>query len=275
MPPRPRLIVAIAMLLAGLLPGDSAAQATYRLTGDTLRYRERSSTELVITTPEGPSPARMSHASLVALRGAGPDSAQGWYEELEMELRGLGPAQRPATDGMLRKPFALRVSPRGGVITRRAPTVPPDIVMLGDLSHQFADFLISLPAGALTAGTTWTDTVQMTRPSPPMDRYRGRAVRRFRVARDTVIDGESAVIVAVEETISLETSGLLGPQRVRTTARMAGREWGDAVFSPGRGQLLSRARRGELRGTFEVSGGAMPVKWPQTISYRSSLDLER
>ena len=264
--------LACVALLHGLTIVTAAAQARYQFTADTLRYREITNQDMVMSLPQGPVTMQTTHEAQLAMRGTGAEAAEAWYESLSVELVSSAMRQtiRPATDAMLRKPFQLRITPRGDIVTRDTPVVPADLRSVSDLSKQFVDFLITLPTSALAIGTTWADTVSSVKPGE----YDMRAIRSYRVARDTVIDGEAAVVIAVEE--ATETAMTIGqPQKVQSKMQLKGRDTGEAIFAPARGVLLHRVREGELQGQVEMTSDQGAMTMPQTIRYRTSLALAK
>lgn len=265
--------LAPALLAATLAAAPAAAQ--YRLPeGDTLRYRERTETRRITQLAGGSAETRSLHEADLALAPAAGDTVRAFYEALRVELTGSGVEdETPPTGGILFAPYVLTVDARGRTRTVSAPALPSAIARVTDLSRQFDDLLLVLPEAPLAVGTAWGDTVEDGRPAPGVQRAERRAVRRYRVERDTVVDGVAALVIRVEQevTLSVEAAVEDSPLTAALTAR--GTETGTALFDPAAGRLLRRTREGRLQGTYTLRGAGSPRDFPQIIAYTSTLEL--
>ena len=269
---RSRHALGALLLLSAMLAAPLAAQpAAYRRTpGDTVRLREATTAEMTLRTPGGDLPATLRHDAVVAVAFTAGDTARAWYEALAVEASGAAGLQRPATDAVLRRPFTLAMDARGRVRTLAAPEIPAAVRGITDLSHQFDDFFLRLPAAPLRVGLAWSDTVVHRDSSAARYTHATRAAH-YRVERDTVVGGRRALVVSMRQAVRLEAGGPVEGQPIRTDAVLAGGDSGIVVFAPAEGRLLGRARSGEMRGTLTVRGGAEPLAIPQTYRYRSTI----
>ena len=269
----PRLLAAAVVAL--LLPAaDAAGQPAYAATPDTLRFHEVTTGEITIETPQGAMPMRSSHDATVAIVRTRGDTARAWFEALDIGLETPMGEQRPATDAVLRAPFTLRFDDRGRIETLASPELPPELEGISDLSLQFLDFVVRLPARPLRVGLAWSDTLARTnRTATRVTRW--RSVARYRVARDTMVDGAPAVIVTMTQDIRTSGEGQMPGQGGQAATELAGTEEGWFVFAPAAGRLLARRRDGRVSGdlTMSAAGGSMKLK--QSFTYRSALDAVR
>jgi hypothetical protein len=255
-------------------PGAQSPPLRYRLVpGDTLRYTEQTEGRITMRMPQGPIDVATTHEAAIAVVAERADTVLAWYERLTLTQTGGGSAQRPGTDSALRRPFRLLFPPDGRVATVSTPIFPAAVARQTDLTHQFEDFFISLPAAALRPGATWSDTVEVTTAGRPQDSYRSHRVRSYRVLRDTTVAGARAVVIGIEQTITLAGTSPFEGQPVTASTRLDGRESGIAVFAPAAGRLLARDRRGRLEGEFTMEGPERRAAFPQTYDYSSSLRL--
>jgi hypothetical protein len=224
--------------------------------------------------PQGPLVVRTSHLGTVAMAGTGAGNAvRAWYEALELSQEGVTPQpSRPSTSRLLRQPFHLRIAPRGHITIDSVPAIAPEIAQMTDLTRQFDDFLISLPATGLTRGAQWADTVVHTRPGRPTDTYRGHRIRSYRIRGDTSIAGEQGVVVEVTQRVEIQGTAPLPGQNATASTQLSGTENGVAVFSASLGRLIARAREGSLTGQLTIVGAAMrPI--PQAWQYTSTTSM--
>ncbi|HEU5185123.1 MAG TPA: hypothetical protein VFU01_11170, partial [Gemmatimonadaceae bacterium] len=150
-----RFVVLAALLAA--VPARAQDRPAYRFPpGDTLRYSERTDGRVTIETPNGPAHVTSEHAATIGVTRIAGDTVHAWYESLLLRDSGPG-AQRkePDTEALLRAPFTLSVSDRGTVRLHAFPQMPESIAGITDLTRQFDDFFITLPAKPLKPGLTW------------------------------------------------------------------------------------------------------------------------
>jgi hypothetical protein len=153
--------------------------------------------------------------------------------------------------------------------------MPASIAGITDLSHQFDDFLITLPREPLRIGVTWQDTVRIDHSGRPSDTQLAVHERSYRVARDTIVDGTPAFLIEVFQRIRLEASSPMPQPGLVARTVLEGNETGFAVVAAADGRLLIRSRTGRLRGQLTVVGTPRPVALNQTHSYTSTLRLAR
>lgn len=261
---------AIPVLFVVTLP--LGAQTSYRFSQrDTLRYHEVTDTRIELHPPRGAVTVTTRHDATIALTTARADTVTAWYEALTLSSTGPQGEWRGSTSDVLRLPFRLVFTRAGHVTTLSAPSLPPDIASHTHLALEFEDFFICLPPAGLRPSTTWADTVEDST-GMPQDIYRSRHVRRYRALRDTLLTGGvTAIVIDVEQDITVRTSSMLQNSAATLNTRLEGHEEGTAVFAPRLGRLVSRLRRGHLEGeqTLVREGGRLTA--PITFDYSSSL----
>ena len=263
------------LLALVLLPAALHAQAPQyrRAAGDTLRYREVTRATSEITSPQGVFTLGSGHDARIAVAFARGDTARGWYEALTLRSEFPGGERAPATAPLLGKPFVLTMNARGDVQTLSVPDFPQEVSEASDLTHQFNDFFVRLPASALRPGLEWTDTTQRSTPTAAGRTVRTTRVGRFRVRGDTTVAGVRGVVVEARMNNRVETAGPSPTPGIELRTSQEGTEEGVFVFSPERGRFLARRRTGSLEGHIEFIGGPQPMKLPQKMKYESTVEI--
>lgn len=264
------LLVALVLLPAAL---HAQAPQYRRAAGDTVRYREVTQATSEITSPQGGLTLSSVHDARLAVAFARGDTARAWYEALTLRSEFPGGEQVPATAPLLGKPFVLTMDARGGVETLSVPEFPQDVSEASDLTHQFNDFFVRLPASALRPGLEWTDTTRRETPNAAGRTVRTTRIGRFRVRGDTTVGGVRAVVVEARMNNRVETAGPSPTPGIELRTVQEGTETGLFVFSPERGRLLARRRTGSLEGHIEFIGGPQPMKLPQKMKYESTIEI--
>lgn len=258
-----------------VVPAGASAQVegAYRmLEGDTLAFREVTSSAVEIRAPQGSIVAGITHEAVISATATEPGVVTAWYTDLALSSSGPNGEVRPTTTTLLGEPYRLRISPTGDVRTERAPTVPAEVQEITDLSHQFDDFLIRVPEQQPEAGSSWADTLRSNASGIPETTQSHRAVRVFTARGDTVMHGVTAQVIEVSTTVELEsTSPMQGQDGLTVTTVLEGSETGHALFDWAGGRLLARVRTGSLSGVFRINAPE-PVELPQAMDYESRID---
>ena len=230
--------VAVSAVLA-LLPIPAITQrAGYRLPqGDTLRYREVTESHVELRLPDRTVTVTGQHDARIALVRERGDTTTAWYEQLILSSATPLGETRPSTDAALHLPFRLILSSAGRVTLLSAPVFPSEIAAQTDLSHQFEDFFVSVPGSELRPSVTWADTLDNNSAGRPQDTYRSRHIRRCRALRDTIVaGGAAAVVIAVEQDMTIRATSPLEHDPTIVGTHLEGREEGTAVLDDrGRG----------------------------------------
>jgi hypothetical protein len=250
---------------------SAGAQSTYSSARDTLRFRETTQLRMTLTMPQGEVPMAMQQSALISLVRLPGDSARAWFDSLAISATGPQGEQHPATDSALKRQFTLGLDARGRVTNVHAPQWPASLQGVTDLSHQFDDFFLRLPAQPLKVGLAWSDTT--TRTDSTADRFT-RWVRStdYRVERDTTVGTTHAFVVQVKQKMSATISAPVPNQQMRSDAQLSGEETGFFVFAPTTGQLLGRRREGKLEGPVKASGAMGEMQMNQSIAYTGTMD---
>lgn len=247
----------------------------YRLNpGDTLRYREVTNMVATIQAPQGAVTYSTDQDATIALTGTGPGMAAAWYDALRVRSVGPNGEQSPGTDAALHQPFSLDFPADGRVQAKQVPTFPEAVTAITDLRHEFDDFFVKMPAKRPGIGTTWQDTVRSEGKTPTGGTASMQAIRKYRAEGDTVLAGVPAIVVRVSTTLEMRSSAPMPGRPMTMVARLAGEEHDVVLFDWARGRLLTRSKRGQLKGTFKVNGGAQPVELPETMTYTSKIMLK-
>ncbi len=262
-------------ILATLVAAGAGAAASPELpgcgrSGDTVRYREITESEVTLYTPGGTRLLDVGHDATITLAFGISDSITAWYDTLALKVESLTGGRRPATSALLRQPFHLRCDAPGRLVTLRAPTIPPDIREVTDLSQQFADFLVRVPPGVLRVGAAWTDTLEYAVPAAAGAFRKYSAITTWQVQQDTAVGGGRGWILTGRGRIRTEAGNALTGGRGQATVELAGEERGRAVLAPD-GRMLSRTRQGDLTGRLSIRSGASANDFSQDYTYESRL----
>ncbi|MGH7659096.1 MAG: hypothetical protein ACREL6_12755, partial [Gemmatimonadales bacterium] len=237
---------------------------------DTLRFRESTTAQTSIEFDEVVTLHTMDAEAGIFITFLPGDTARAWYNDLVMEVVSPTDRQRLETAPLIKRPYLLRIDQRGRVSTLEPPVVPDGIAEVADLSHAFDDFFPRLPDGALTPGLTWTDTL-IHRDTTGINDLVSTSIGRFRVVRDTVVNGHRAYVVSAEQDIRLEELRAASGTTI-TGSHLSGSDRGWFVFDPERGRLLVRHRTGEIQGVILLTEGPDPVTSEQIYRYRQHIE---
>lgn len=267
---------ALLLLVALASPGaaQAPAPAYRRAPRDTLRYQEQTTARIDIAMAE-PVSMQTFHDATLAIVFGGADTARAWFETLSVSLSARGGTQRPSTDSLRGAPYLLSFPASGMVATLEPPPIPREVANQTDLTREFDDFFISLPARPLRAGLTWSDSLSHERPARPGDTYRSDRVRRYQVLRDTTVAGERAVIIGIEQFISTAATSPVPGGVARAGTILEGHESGTAIFAVRSGRMLERRRSGTLNGRFSMMTPNQSRDFEQRYEYTSVITLQR
>jgi hypothetical protein len=265
-----RTLAAIALLsFAAAVP--AAAQNTYAPpSGDTLRYHETQKTGVVMNMPQGEMQASVDLDATLAVHRMAGDSAHAWFESLTLAASTPQGEQKPPTDAVIKKPFRLTFDARGRVKLVEAPALPEALGGFGDLSNEFTDLFLRLPAKPLKIGLTWTDT--LTRADSTADRkVNTSSITDYKVEKDTVASGTPALLVRFTQRATIHADQPVpGQPGMRSDVTMEGNSTGFYVFAPKPGRMLARRRTGKLSGDVNIAAAGMTMK--QAIDYTNTVD---
>jgi hypothetical protein len=265
-----RTLLATTALIACALPAR-AQSAYYTPTRDTLRFRETTQLHVTLTMPQGEIPMTVEQRATLSLVRLPGDSARAWFDSLAISATGPQGELKPETDSALKRNFRLGLDSRGRVTNVSAPQWPASLQSVTDLSHQFDDFFLRLPAQSLKVGLAWSDTTSQT--DSTADRFsRWRRTSDYRVERDTTVGTTPAVVVRMRQKMSATISAPVPNQAMRSDAQLQGEEEGYFVFAPATGRLIARRREGKLEGPVKASGAAGEMQMNQSISYTGAMD---
>ncbi len=264
----------LSFLALGSIAASADAQSAYARTGrDTLRFREVTTTNVRVTTPQGDVPISLVHDATIGVLLFPGDSARGWYDGLKLTVTSPAGSQDLETASVLRQPFALAFDTRGNVKLNSAPTFPESFENVTDLTYQFADFFLRLPAAPLRLGMTWTDS--LTRSTSKGDKSSSvSSVSSYRVERDTTVAGQPAFVISQKQQVRTESDGPVAGQPVRAHSLSTGTDDGFFVFSKS-GEILGRQRTGTLSGATTISGGAGSMEMAQAFTFTSRTERIR
>ena len=268
-----RLLVVLALLVPAAAHGQ--APEYRRAAGDTLRFREVTRATSEIAAPTGAMTIRTDHDATVALTFTRGDTARAWFEALSLRGTFPGGESVPQTAPLLGRPFVLTLGARGEAATLTVPEFPADVAQTSDLTHEFNDFFVRLPAVPLRPGVKWTDTTTRETPNAAGRTLRTTRIGSYRVRGDTVVGGVRGVVIDTRMRNRIESSGPSPTPGMRMTTLQEGTETGVFVFAPSEGRFLARRRDGALEGHIEFIGGPQPVRIPQKMTYQSTIERIR
>ena len=168
----------------------------------------------------------------------------------------------------VRGPAVMTVSPRGEVTFVETPTVSQQFrTVAGD--NVFRRLFHRMPGGAVSVGTTWTDTIVTEENSEGMV-SRTRNVIRSAYARDTTVAGRQLAVINSIAERTLEVSGVSQGIDIRQT--LQGTANGVTLWDPQSRAIVSRTESVDMRGTFDLPGmGVSGMPMTATGSLRMTL----
>ncbi|MEK7380072.1 MAG: hypothetical protein AAB075_03575 [Gemmatimonadota bacterium] len=161
-------------------------------------------------------------------------------EQVESDIRiaGAGPTRsetagrlEPETDGLIGGRWRGTLGPTGEAVLLTTPFMPPDILLVADLSSVLADFFPPLPPRTLAVGEAWSDST-------------GRWIRR-----DADRDGARWFRWEIDA-MGTMPEGTVGAERLREEGSVSWRDGVGPEFWRRHIVVDTEARRG-------LSGGAM------------------
>jgi len=258
-------------LLSFVAAVPAAAQNSYAPPGDTLRYHETQKTNVVITMPQGEIQVPVEQEATVAVVRFPGDSAHAWFDALTLSASTPQGDQKPSTDALLHQPYRLGFDSRGRVKLVAAPALPEALASFGDLSNEFSDLFLRLPAKPLRVGLTWTDTLSRT-DSTADRKANATSINDYKVEKDTIVNGTPALLVRMTQRATIHVDGPVPNQPgMRSDATMEGNTTGFYVFAPKPGRVLARRRSAKLAGDVNIPAAGMTMK--QAIDYTNTVDI--
>ncbi len=156
---------------------------------------------------------------------------EAWYDSLAVWRESSEGRLEPETDGLVGGRWRGTLGPTGEATLTTTPFMPPELLLVADLSSVLADFFPPLPPRALAVGETWSDST-------------GRWIRR-----DPDRDGARRFHWGIDAMGTLP-EGTVGAERLREEGNAS---WRDGVGPESWERRIvvdTEARRG-------LSGGAM------------------
>jgi hypothetical protein len=250
------------------------ALCTTALSAQSATYRERSDGVVTLETPGGPLQLRSEHRATITVEGVGSDSLHAWYTELAVTaIDPSGAADRPDPADVIGKLFVLRVGPSGRIETLSTPEFPESFASVTDLTLQFFDFFPSQPQGGYVDGAAWTDTTFAPQGSDPATTSTGTKVTEYRIVGRTERAGVAAFEIEAAVELVFTTEGPVPDQPMLTArTRTQGQEMNTFLVTVSGGELLHRARDGELSGQIEYIGAPQPIVLPLMRTYTSVIE---
>lgn len=263
------IAMAVALPVAATAPRALHAQAvSYHWSrGDTLRYRNVTKMEGVVHGAAGDAPFTLARDATFAFAYGGGESITAWYEALAIEASGALGGDKPNAQELLHLPYHLQMEPNGRVTTIKAPELPRTARLIAEVPPQLDDYFPRLPvSGVLSVGTTWTDTVTRSANDSAGHRVSVRRISHYRATGDSSIDDMEGIVITQHTDVRITTSVPMQQQPYVADLSLTGEEDGVALFSIAEGRLISRERKGELRGAVTYKGADTP--WVVNQSYR-------
>ncbi|HEV8408919.1 MAG TPA: hypothetical protein VGQ30_00335, partial [Gemmatimonadaceae bacterium] len=257
----------VSLSAASALPAQNAAEYA-RSAGDTLRYHNVTRMDGNVRGAAGDAPFTLSRDATFAFVFSGGDAVTAFYETLAIEASGALGGVKPNAEELIRAPFRLRMEPNGHVATVKAPDLPRTARLIAELPPGFDDFFPRLPAtGTVRAGMTWVDTTVRNESDSTGRKIYQRRINHYRATGDSVIKGKSAVVISQHTEVRITSANPMQQAPYISELSLTGDEDGVSLFSVRDGRLISRDRKGELRGAVTYKGGDEPWVVPQTYHY--------
>lgn len=276
--PRRVFVLAAALQVAAAAPRTLPAQAvSYHWSkGDTLRYRNVTKMEGVVHGAAGDAPFTLARDATFAFAFGGGQSITAWYEALAIEASGALGGDKPNAQELLHLPYHLQMEPNGRVTTIKSPELPRTARLIAELPPQLDDYFPRLPSsGVLTVGTAWTDTVTRSASDSAGHRVSVRRISHYRATGDSTVDGMAGMVITQHTDVHITTSVPMQQQPYIADLSLTGEEDGIALFSVAEGRLISRERKGELRGAVTYKGADQPWVVNQSYHFHRTDVLER
>jgi hypothetical protein len=246
--------------LAQAVRSDSAPVAE-----DTVLLLEETTSTTVVSSAARSLEMSRSHWGLIGLRSITRDSAEAWYEALDIWLADPQGEQLVDTQGALYQPFVLVFDQAGNAETRARPDFSRELLEATDLTRQFHDFFPPRPPEPLRPGFEWTDTLRVDEMSEKGERFRMTRIGRYEVEGRVQIPGASTdagtdpmTMVTINETASYSVViriPLRDQSGVTSVTRLEGRYDGWYSVPETGGLFVQRERDFVLRGTIKYAGG--------------------
>lgn len=257
-----------------LLSTAASAQTTYdRTPGQTLRYREVTEGGTEVASERGFGWIETFHDATLAVTFGPDDEARAAYETLDIALTTPRVELDPDTDGALGLPFELSFPASGRVRLVSAPTFPPDVAEITDLTRQFDDFFLPLPSEPLAVGLIWTDSTGTASRGPDGEDEVDWSRGTYEVVADTVEDGRRVFVVEAVIEKGHRSVGTDEERGLTTTHEMEGTERSVFAFAPDPGVLVWRDRTGRMDGRTEMTDGEDSEDRAVTYTYESTIEL--
>jgi hypothetical protein len=254
-----RVFVGTIACCAALPITVAAQRPIYRMSAaDTLRWVDEVTTEMGReTATSGRSDAtglksqRRMRITLTPVRG---DTVKVWIDSLAMSNEVDGERTELPTHGLFTTPFLMDFDRSGRVprppLSLQAASPPKSEQAYFD--GQFTEFFLPLPSEPLAAGVSWQDSTSTADSASSMTGARARQretrIRRYRVLRDTTVNGQRALIISsTSETRTQASTAVPTIESGGVTMTTVQTESGFFVFDPAAGRLLGRRLTGETR----------------------------
>lgn len=254
-----RLFAVIAAL--AIVPAAATAQNAYRRTpGDSLRYQEITKVVNTADTPAGPMKTEVDGEGATTFRFRTSDSVTVTMHASKMTVKSPMGEMSPGTGSILGESFDVLMSPRGQLTIIRMPKLPEEVAMLMSTKSPMVDFFVQLPQRPLRVGVEWTDTTAHADTTSAL-RTSFKRIARYKVEKDTVVNGQNAWLITGAGEGSMESAGNMvqGGMDMQIHVVMETRDTDRAIFSSN-GFMLSREVRTEQTGTSRMTTPMMPVE---------------
>lgn len=269
-------LVLVAVLFAAAVPLGAQVAAYNREAGDTLRYHNVTKMDGMVHGAAGDAPFTITREATFAFTFGGGESVTAWFDSLAIEASGALGGEKAHPEDLLHAPFKLHMDANGRVQTVKAPELPRNARLIAELPPQLDDFFPRLPAsGRMPVGAVWTDTATRSESDSAGHHLLIRRISRYKAMRDTVVDSQKAIIITQHVDVKITSTVPMQTQPYIAALSLTGTEDGTAVFCPTVGRLLSRERKGTLRGAVTYKGGDAPWVVNQTYHYHRTDELEK
>lgn len=167
------------------------------------------------------------------------------------------PMGGPVKGGLenLEGPLVFTLDGRGVVDVISVPEASGAAAQFARLHSMAHGIFPRLPNRTVVAGASWTDTLTWSAEESGAD-ITSTTIYHYTATGDTVVDGRSLLVMAVESETEVHTEAT--QQGMEVTMALSSSERGVALWDLERAMLYASDMDRTMTGTFEVGGMGMP-----------------
>ena len=221
-------------------------------------YHVADTTKATVDSPMGP--VQMDQSSSMQLDMTFEDDPVGVRvtgEVAAWDFTATQPMGGPVKGGLenLEGPLVFTLDGRGVVDVISVPEASGAAAQFARLHSMAHGIFPRLPNRTVVAGASWTDTLTWSAEESGAD-ITSTTIYHYTATGDTVVDGRSLLVMAVESETEVHTEAT--QQGMEVTMALSSSERGVALWDLERAMLYASDMDRTMTGTFEVGGMGMP-----------------